>query len=94
MSELPVAGVLPGPVADDVVILATSEDDVTRWAGDFDAPDANTAAMAYEHCRRPRLDLTAHGAQPPGCAPWRSTARSCSSPTSACAAAPPPCAAT
>nr|WTB28927.1 hypothetical protein OG781_04775 [Streptomyces sp. NBC_00830] len=52
MSELLVAAVLPGPVADDVVILATSEEEFTRWAGDFDAPDADTAAaMAYEHCR-------------------------------------------
>ncbi|WP_371794119.1 hypothetical protein [Streptomyces sp. NBC_01718] len=44
MSELLVAAVLPGPVADDVVILATSEDDFTRWAGDFDAPDRLDAA--------------------------------------------------
>jgi hypothetical protein len=52
MSEPLVAAVLPGPVADDVVILATSEDEFTRWAEDFDAPDADTAAaMARENCR-------------------------------------------
>lgn len=52
MTELLVAGVVPGPVADDVAILATSEEDFTRWALDFDAPDADTAAsMAHEYCR-------------------------------------------
>ncbi|MFB8442681.1 hypothetical protein ACFC7A_26885 [Streptomyces niveus] len=52
LSELVIAGVLPGPVADDVVILATSEDGFTRWALEFDAPDADdAAARAYEYCR-------------------------------------------
>ncbi|MFI6689022.1 hypothetical protein [Streptomyces sp. NPDC050485] len=50
--EVLIAGVLPGLVADDLICLATSEDDFTRWAQEFDAPDADTAAaMAYEHCR-------------------------------------------
>lgn len=51
-SELLIAGVQKGSVADELVILATSEGDHTRWALEFDAPDADTAAaMAYEHCR-------------------------------------------
>ncbi|MFI0743428.1 hypothetical protein ACH4PU_35970 [Streptomyces sp. NPDC021100] len=51
-AELLVAAVLPGPLADDVIILATSEDDFTRWAMEFDADGADeAAAQAYEHCR-------------------------------------------
>lgn len=51
-SGLLVAAVLPGPFADDVVILATSEDDFTRWALEFDARDADAAAeQAYAYCR-------------------------------------------
>ncbi|MER5688380.1 hypothetical protein [Streptomyces sp. NPDC002205] len=52
MSELLVAGVPPGPIADDIVVLASSEEEFTRWAGYFGGPDVDTAAaMAYEHCR-------------------------------------------
>ena len=52
-TELLIAAVLPGPVADQIELLATSEDDFTRWAEEFDAPDPDTAAaLAYEHCRR------------------------------------------
>ncbi|MGW0704271.1 hypothetical protein ACWD0A_34330 [Streptomyces sp. NPDC002867] len=52
-TELLIAAVLPGPVADQIELLATSEADFTRWADEFDAPDPDTAAaLAYEHCRR------------------------------------------
>lgn len=52
-TELLIAAVLPGPVADQIELLATSEDDFTRWAEEFDAPDPDTAAaFACEHCRR------------------------------------------
>ncbi|MFB7312124.1 hypothetical protein [Streptomyces sp. NPDC056192] len=44
MSQLLVAAVLSGLVAEDVVILGTSEGEFTRLARDFDAPDADTAA--------------------------------------------------
>ncbi|MBT2393939.1 hypothetical protein J7E87_32150 [Streptomyces sp. ISL-1] len=48
-----VAAVVPGPVAEQIELLATSEDDFTRWAEVFDAPDPDSAAaLAYEHCRR------------------------------------------
>ncbi|MFC7261466.1 hypothetical protein [Streptomyces lutosisoli] len=51
MRDLFVAAVLPGPVADDIVILTTSEDDFTRWALEFDASDADAAAaQAYAYC--------------------------------------------
>ncbi|WP_329583771.1 hypothetical protein [Streptomyces sp. NBC_01361] len=51
-TELLIAAVLPGPVADQIELLATSEDDFTRWAEEFDAPDPDSAAaLAYEHCR-------------------------------------------
>lgn len=43
-SELLIVGVLRGPAADDLVILATSEDDWTRWAMEFEAPSAGIAA--------------------------------------------------
>ncbi|MEJ8639953.1 hypothetical protein [Streptomyces sp. MS2.AVA.5] len=52
-TELLIAAVLPGPVADQIELLATSEDDFTRWAEEFHAPDPDTAAdLAYQHCRR------------------------------------------
>ncbi|MGW6569822.1 hypothetical protein [Streptomyces sp. NPDC054975] len=52
-AELLIAAVLPGPVADRIGLLATSEDDFTGWAEEFDAPDPDTAAiLAYGHCRR------------------------------------------
>ncbi|WP_411107392.1 hypothetical protein [Streptomyces sp. cmx-4-9] len=51
-TELLIAAVLAGPVADQVELLATSEEDFTRWAEEFDAPDPDTAAdLAYTHCR-------------------------------------------
>ncbi|MFJ6355356.1 hypothetical protein ACIQKB_38590 [Streptomyces sp. NPDC092046] len=51
-TELLIAAVLAGPVADQVELLATSEDDLTRWAEEFDAPDPDAAAdLAYAHCR-------------------------------------------
>ncbi|WP_331731991.1 hypothetical protein OG592_40970 (plasmid) [Streptomyces avidinii] len=51
-TELLIAAVLAGPVADQVELLATSEDDFTRWAKVFNAPDSNTAAdLAYAYCR-------------------------------------------
>ncbi|MBT2439747.1 hypothetical protein J7E93_06350 [Streptomyces sp. ISL-36] len=51
-TELLIAAVLPGPVADQIELLATSEDDFTRWAEEFDAPDPDAAAaLAYAHCR-------------------------------------------
>ncbi|HBF82631.1 MAG TPA: hypothetical protein DD420_22670 [Streptomyces sp.] len=50
--ELLIAAVLPGPVADQVKLLSTSEDGFTRWAQEFDAPAPDVAAaLAYEHCR-------------------------------------------
>lgn len=53
-TELLIAAVVSGPVADQIEVLATSEEDFTRWAVEFDAPDPDTAAaLAYEHCRRP-----------------------------------------
>ncbi|MGW9137335.1 hypothetical protein [Streptomyces sp. NPDC055681] len=59
MSELLVAAVLPGPVADDVVILATRVKGFTRWAGGL-----RCARRRYgrrhdmrAHPHRPRLDL-------------------------------------
>ncbi|MFP1629725.1 hypothetical protein ACLB9X_32225 [Streptomyces sp. 5K101] len=52
-TELLIVAVLPGPVADRIQLLATSEDDFTRWGEEFDALDPDTAAaLAYEHCRR------------------------------------------
>ncbi|MBT2369391.1 hypothetical protein J7E88_29895 [Streptomyces sp. ISL-10] len=52
-AELLIAAVLPGPVADQIELLATSEDDSTRWAGEIRRPDPDTAAaLAYAHCRR------------------------------------------
>ncbi|GAA2524310.1 hypothetical protein [Streptomyces longisporus] len=52
MSDLFIAGVIPGPVADEVVILKTSEEEFTRWAMEFDAPDADSAAdQAYAYCQ-------------------------------------------
>lgn len=51
LSELLIAAVLPGSVADDVVILRTSEAEFTRWAAEFEAPDADAAAtQAYAYC--------------------------------------------
>ncbi|MEU3466227.1 hypothetical protein ABZ721_40640 [Streptomyces sp. NPDC006733] len=52
LSELLIAAVLPGPVADDIVCLRSSEDEFTRWAMEFDATDADAAAAsAYAHCQ-------------------------------------------
>ncbi|MER6066731.1 hypothetical protein ABT167_37435 [Streptomyces sp. NPDC001792] len=52
MSNLFIAGVIPGPVAEEFAILETSEQEFTRWAMDFDVPDADTAAArAYVQCR-------------------------------------------
>ncbi|MFJ4879892.1 hypothetical protein ACIP93_32460 [Streptomyces sp. NPDC088745] len=51
-TELLIAAVLTGPVADQVELLATSEEDFTRWAEEFNAPDPDTAAdLAYAYCR-------------------------------------------
>ncbi|MFE6461976.1 hypothetical protein ACFVP0_31530 [Streptomyces cinereoruber] len=51
-TELLVAAVLAGPLADQVELLATGENDFTRWAEEFDAPDPDTAAeLAYAYCR-------------------------------------------
>ncbi|MBL1086867.1 hypothetical protein JK359_33720 [Streptomyces actinomycinicus] len=51
MSDLFIAGVIPGPVAEEFDILATSEEEFTRWAMEVDAPDADTAAAhAYLQC--------------------------------------------
>ncbi|WP_331735433.1 hypothetical protein OG590_40445 (plasmid) [Streptomyces goshikiensis] len=51
-TELLIAAVLAGPVADQIQLLATSEDDFTRWAEEFSAPDPDTAAdLAYVYCR-------------------------------------------
>jgi len=44
MSELLIAAVLPGALADDIVRLSTSESEHTRWAMEFRAPDADSAA--------------------------------------------------
>ncbi|MEU5109614.1 hypothetical protein AB0H07_46525 [Streptomyces sp. NPDC021354] len=50
-TELLIAGVLPGAVADQIEVLSTSEEHFTRWAQEFDVPDADTAAaLAYEQC--------------------------------------------
>lgn len=52
MSDLFIAGVITGPVAEEFAILETSEEEFTRWAMEFDAPDADTAAAhAYLQCR-------------------------------------------
>ncbi|MGQ4464689.1 hypothetical protein ACN6LC_003800 [Streptomyces violaceoruber] len=52
MRDLFIAGVIPGPLSDEVVILDTSEEEFTRWAMEFDAPDADSAAeQAYAHCQ-------------------------------------------
>ncbi|MGW1170602.1 hypothetical protein [Streptomyces sp. NPDC002550] len=52
MSDLFIAGVIPGPVAEEFAILETSEEEFTRWAMEVDAPDADTAAAhAYLQCR-------------------------------------------
>ncbi|MET8808681.1 hypothetical protein [Streptomyces sp. NPDC004546] len=52
MSDLFIAGVIPGPVAEEFAILETSEEEFTRWAMEFDAPDADAAAAhAYVQCR-------------------------------------------
>ena len=52
MTDLFIAGVIPGPVAEEFEILETSEEEFTRWAMEFDAHDANAAAArAYVHCR-------------------------------------------
>lgn len=52
MSDLLIAGVIPGPVAEECEILETSEEEFTRWAMEFDATDADTAAAhAYVQCR-------------------------------------------
>jgi hypothetical protein len=37
-TELLIAAVLPGPVADQIERLASSVADFTRWAEEFDAP--------------------------------------------------------
>lgn len=51
-TELLIAAVLAGPLADQIELLATSEDDFTRWAEEFNAPDPDTAAdLAYAYCR-------------------------------------------
>ncbi|MEU9072113.1 hypothetical protein AB0D60_35170 [Streptomyces sp. NPDC048306] len=52
MRDLFIAGVIPGPLTDEVVILRTSEGEFTRWAMEFDALDADSAAeQAYAHCQ-------------------------------------------
>lgn len=52
MRDLFIAGVIPGPVSGEVVILKTSEEEFTRWAMEFDAPDADSAAeQAYAYCQ-------------------------------------------
>ncbi|WJV51720.1 hypothetical protein [Streptomyces flavofungini] len=52
LGDIFIAGVVPGPIADEVIILSTSEEELTRWAMDVDAPDADTAArLARQHCR-------------------------------------------
>ncbi|XUL85530.1 hypothetical protein ACQ86D_01590 [Streptomyces galilaeus] len=52
MRELFIAGVITGPVSDEFVILNTGEEEFTRWAMEFDAPNADSAAdQAYAHCR-------------------------------------------
>ncbi|MFB7214671.1 hypothetical protein [Streptomyces sp. NPDC056255] len=54
-TELLIAAVLPDPVADQIELLSTSEDDFTPWAEEFHAPDPDTAAaLAHEHCRTSR----------------------------------------
>ncbi|MBT2406922.1 MULTISPECIES: hypothetical protein [unclassified Streptomyces] len=51
-TELLIAAVVAGTVADQVELLATSEEDFTRWAEEFNAPDPDTAAdLAYAFCR-------------------------------------------
>ncbi|MET9324105.1 hypothetical protein ABZX75_28640 [Streptomyces sp. NPDC003038] len=51
-TELLIAAVVAGPVADQVELLATSEEDFTRWAEEFNAPDPDIAAdLAYAFCR-------------------------------------------
>ncbi|MEU9064979.1 hypothetical protein AB0D13_40665 [Streptomyces sp. NPDC048430] len=51
-TELIIAAVLPGPVAEQIEVLATSEDDFTRWAEEFHAPTPDAAAaLAYDYCR-------------------------------------------
>ncbi|MGW2415979.1 hypothetical protein ACWCV5_27965 [Streptomyces tubercidicus] len=51
-TDLLIARVQPGPDADTVTVLRSSEDDFTRWAMDFDAPTPDAAAaLAYEYCR-------------------------------------------
>ncbi|MEV3999178.1 hypothetical protein AB0K62_26450 [Streptomyces halstedii] len=51
-TELLIAAVLSGSVADQIELLSTSEDEFTRWAEEFEAPDPDTAAaLAYEYCR-------------------------------------------
>jgi len=58
-SILLIAAVVPGSLAEDVVILRTSEADFTRWAMVFQAPDDAdaAAAQAYAYCRtEPGLD--------------------------------------
>jgi hypothetical protein len=52
MRDLFIAGVIPGPVSDEVVILKTSEEEFTRRAMEFDVPDADSAAaQAYSYCQ-------------------------------------------
>lgn len=52
MRDLFIAGVIPGPVAEEFAILETSEEEFTRWAMEFDATDADAAAAhAYVQCR-------------------------------------------
>ncbi|MGH1554320.1 hypothetical protein ACRAWF_27445 [Streptomyces sp. L7] len=56
MRELFIAGVITGPVSDEFVILNTGEEEFTRWAMEFDAPNADSAAdQAYAHCREEDL---------------------------------------
>lgn len=51
-TELLIAAVVGGAVADQVELLATSEEDFTRWVEEFNAPDPDTAAeLAYAYCR-------------------------------------------
>ncbi|MER8233114.1 hypothetical protein [Streptomyces sp. NPDC094049] len=51
-TELLIAAVVEGTVADQIEPLATSERDLTRWAEEFNAPDPDTAAnLAYAFCR-------------------------------------------
>ncbi|MGW2748362.1 hypothetical protein [Streptomyces sp. NPDC001450] len=51
MSVLLIVGVISGAVVEECVLLESCEDESTRWAMDFGAPDADAAAaLAYVQC--------------------------------------------